>query len=154
MNGIRLRTRRTLRVVRKLSRTLAEALFWDERKFRKEMSRSPIRYRLDKARAALVLGRLRAQPLVRGIVVLVIASTMIQLSTLPLMAVYFNRVSPVGILLNVTAGLLTAALMLLAVGAIASAWIAAKLGWIIVASHDALVNALCLSQTSRSPHSA
>ena len=123
-------------------RTLAEALFWDERKFRKEMSRSPIRYRLDKARAALVLGRLRAQPLVRGIVVLVIASTMIQLSTLPLMAVYFNRVSPVGILLNVTAGLLTATLMLLAVGAIASAWIAAKLGWIIVASHDALVNAI------------
>ena len=67
-------------------KALAEALFWDERKFRKEMSRSPIRYRVDKSRAALVLGRLRAQPLVRGVAVLVIASTMIQLSTLPLMA--------------------------------------------------------------------
>ena len=121
-------------------RAIAEAIFWDERKFGKEMSRSPIRYRMHKARTALVLGRLRVQPLVRGIVVLVIASTMIQLSTLPLMALYFNRVSPVGVLLNVTAGLLTAALMLLAVGAISSAWLAAKLGWIIVVSHDALVN--------------
>ncbi|MGA9771327.1 MAG: ComEC/Rec2 family competence protein [Blastocatellia bacterium] len=121
-------------------KAFAETLFWDERKFRKEMSRSPVRYRLDKARAALVLGRLRMQPLVRVLAMLAIASTMIQLSTLPLMALYFNRVSPVGVLLNVTAGLLTAALMFLALGAIASAWIAAKVGWIIIASHTALVN--------------
>jgi competence protein ComEC len=123
-------------------KAFSEALFWDERKFKKEMSRAPIRYRLHKSRAARVLGRMRAQPLVRGVAALVIASTMIQLSTLPLMALYFNRVSPVGILLNLTAGLLTAALMLLAVGAIASAWIAAKLGWVIAASHDLLVNAI------------
>lgn len=123
-------------------RAIAETLFWDERKFRKEMSRSPIRYRMHKARTARMLGRLRVQPLVRGLAVLVIFSTMIQLSTLPLMALYFNRVSPVGVLLNVTAGLLSAVLMLSAIGAVTSAWIAAKLGWIIAVSHDGLVNSI------------
>lgn len=123
-------------------RAFSETLFWDERKFKKEMSRAPIRYCLHKAHAARVLGRVHAQGLVRGLAALIITSTVIQLSTLPLMALYFNRVSPVGVLLNVTAGLLTAVLMLLSIGAIASAWIAAKVGWIIAASHDLLVNAI------------
>lgn len=123
-------------------RAIAETLFWDERGFRKEMRRSPIRYHMHKARMARVLGRLRVQPLIRAVVILIIASTMIQFSTLPLMALYFNRISPVGVLLNVTAGALTVMLMLSAVCAIASAWLAAKLGWVIFVSHGALVNSI------------
>jgi competence protein ComEC len=100
-------------------RYFAETLFWNERAFNDEMKRAAIRYRLKKAGAARILGRLRLQPLLRGAVLLMITSGAIQLSTLPLMALYFNRVAPVGVLLNVVAGLLTGVLMLSAVGAIA-----------------------------------
>jgi competence protein ComEC len=98
-------------------RLFAESLFWDERGFEEEMRRSPIRYRLHKAKAARVLGRVHLQWLVRGVVTLTITSAAIQVATLPLMAAYFNRVAPVGILLNITASLLTAALMLFALAA-------------------------------------
>src|SRR6185369_1390054 len=100
-------------------RYFAETLFWNQRAFDDEMKRAPIRYQLKKAGAARLLGRLRLQPVIRGAMLLMITSAAIQLSTLPLMALYFNRVSPVGVLLNVVAGLLTGVLMLSAVGAIA-----------------------------------
>ncbi|MFL6212441.1 MAG: ComEC/Rec2 family competence protein [Blastocatellia bacterium] len=95
-----------------LLRVFAEALFWNEREFNREHHRSPIRFRLEKAVAARWLNRMRLQPLLRAVVLLLITSTVIQLATLPLMAFYFNRVSPIGVLLNVTAGLLTATMML------------------------------------------
>ena len=112
-------------------RIAAETLFWDERKFNEEMRRSPVRYRLEKARAARWLGRLRLQRLARAVVLLVITSFAIQLATLPLMALYFNRVSPVGVLLNVMAGLLTGFLMLAATVVIAIGALSASLaGWL------------------------
>lgn len=131
-------------------RYFAEALFWNARAFNEEMRRSPIRYQLTKASAARVLGRFRVQPIFRGAVLLLITSGAIQLATLPLMALYFNRVAPVGVLLNVAAGLLTGVLMLTAIGAIAlgglsaglSAWLAAKLGLLVSAAHYLLVNAI------------
>ena len=127
-------------------RYFAETLFWDERAFNNEMRRAPIRYRLKKAGAARVLGQLRIQSILRGAVLLMITSGAIQLATLPLMALYFNRVAPVGVLLNVLAGLLTGVLMLTAIGAIAvgglSAWLAAKLGLVVKAAHYVLVNAI------------
>lgn len=127
-------------------RFLAETLFWDEREFNEEMRRSPVRYRLEKARAARWLGRLRLQRLARATALLIITSLAIQLSTLPLMAVYFNRVSPVGVLLNVVAGLLTGFLMLAAMltvvtGAI-SASIAAWLATSVKGAHYLLVNSV------------
>jgi competence protein ComEC len=125
---------------------VAETLFWDERAFNNEMRRAPIRYRLKKAGAARVVGRLRIQPILRGVVLLMITSGAIQLATLPLMALYFNRAAPVGVLLNVVAGLLTGVLMLTAIGAIAvsglSAWVAAQLGLVVKAAHFVLVNAI------------
>ncbi|HJQ27347.1 MAG TPA: ComEC/Rec2 family competence protein [Blastocatellia bacterium] len=127
-------------------RAIAEMLFWDEREFRREIKRSPIRYRLEKSAAARRLNLLRLQPLLRAIVLLVITSAAIQLATLPLMAFYFNRVSPVGILLNVTAGLLTAVLMLggLVVLMIAplSAPLAAIIAGVVHAAHALLVRAV------------
>lgn len=118
-------------------RAFAEMLFWDEREFRREMARSPIRYRLEKSPAARWLNRLRLQPLVRAVVLLVITSTAIQLATLPLMAAYFNRVSPIGIVLNVTAGLLTAAIMLGGLAVLAIAPLSASLASVGVAAVNA-----------------
>lgn len=127
-------------------RYLAETLFWDERAFNDEMKRAPIRYRLRKASLARVLGRLRVQFLLRGAVLLMITSAAIQLSTLPLMALYFNRVAPIGVLLNVVAGLLTGVLMLSAVGAISvgafSGGIAGVLIHVVNRAHSLLVYAI------------
>ncbi len=127
-------------------RYFAETLFWDDRSFNSEMSGAPIRYRLQKAGAARVLGRLRIQPIVRGAMLLMITSAAIQFSTLPFMALYFNRVSPVGVLLNVVAGLLTGVLMLTALAALVvgcvSAWLAAQLAMVVSAAHYLLVTAI------------
>ncbi|MFY9573566.1 MAG: ComEC/Rec2 family competence protein, partial [Blastocatellia bacterium] len=127
-------------------RRFAETLYWDDESFNEEVRHSPVRYRLIKAGAARRLGRLKVQALLRSAVVLAITSAATQLSTLPLMALYFNRVAPVGVLLNVVAGLLTAVLMLGALVTIAlswlSAWAAAKLVLIVNAAHYLLVNAI------------
>ncbi|HEY3135580.1 MAG TPA: ComEC/Rec2 family competence protein [Blastocatellia bacterium] len=127
-------------------RSVAEALFWNERAFIDEMRHSPIRYRLKKAGAATMLGRFRVQPVLRGAVLLMITSASIQLTTLPLMALYFNRVAPIGVLLNVIAGLLTGVLILAASGAIVlglfSEWIAAAFAPLVNAAHYLLVNAI------------
>jgi competence protein ComEC len=124
-------------------RYFAEALFWDAGAFHSEMRRAPIRYRLIKASAAGLLGRLRIQSIIRGAVMLMITSAAIQFATMPLMALYFNRVAPVGVLLNVFAGFLTGVLMLTALGAIVigsvSAWIASQLEVVVNASHCLLV---------------
>jgi hypothetical protein len=75
-----------------------------------------------------------------------ITSGAIQLATLPLMARYFNRVAPVGVLLNIGAGLLTGVLMLTAIGTIVaggvSTWVAAQLGSVVNAAHYLLVHAV------------
>jgi predicted membrane metal-binding protein len=87
-------------------RTLAESLFWDERSFQNDIHQSDIKYRLGKSRAAVFLSRWRVQPLIRYVVLLVNTSLAMQLATLPLMILYFNRVAPVGIIINIIAGLL------------------------------------------------
>jgi competence protein ComEC len=99
-------------------RAFCEILYWDERAFKQEMKHSPITYGLDKSRAAIVLNRMRLQWLPRSVIALLITSTAIQFLTLPLTAFYFNRVAPVGVLLNVFSGLLTGAMMFGAIGAI------------------------------------
>jgi competence protein ComEC len=127
-------------------RAVAEALFWNERKFDEEMRRAPVRYRMDKARAARLLGRLRVQPLIRGAALLAITSVAIQLSTLPLMALYFNRAAPIGVLLNVAAGLLTGVMMLAGASAIilapASLWVGSALASVTTVAHRMLVNSI------------
>ena len=127
-------------------RAFAEWLFWNEREFSREMVRSQVRYKLDKSAGSRTINRWRLQPLLRGSVLLVITSAAIQLATLPLMVLYFNRVAPVGLLLNVVAGLLTGVLMVsalatLAAGAI-SVWGASKLAWVVVVAHHLLVNSI------------
>jgi competence protein ComEC len=127
-------------------RLLGETLYWDEAAFLREIRSSPISYRLEKARAARVLGRLRLQWLARSVTLLVITSAAIQLATLPLMVFYFNRVTPAGVLTNIVSGLLTAVLMLGAIATIAigalSAWLGGLIKTLVVASHYLLVNSV------------
>ena len=127
-------------------RGLAEILFWDEQAFNKETQRSPITYRLDKSAAARIVNLLRLQGLLRGAVSLFLMSTAIQFLTLPLMVAYFNRVAPVGILLNIFSGLLTGIIMLaatfaLSVGAL-NATLATPSVWLVNLSHYLLVHSI------------
>lgn len=130
----------------KLFCAFAETLYWDEREFRREMQSAPITYRLEKSAVALRINRWRLQPLWRAVVVLLITSTAIQLTTLPLMIAYFNRVAPVGVLLNVTAGLLTSAMMALSIAALAAGAVAAELAtplvWLVNLAHALLVDSI------------
>lgn len=92
-------------------RRICETLFWDEMSFRREMRQSPIRYRLEKARAATFLSRLRIQRAIASVVGSMLAAGIIQLAMLPLMIGYFHRVSFIAPLANVVEGLLMLALL-------------------------------------------
>jgi competence protein ComEC len=128
----------------RVTRFISEILFWNERGFNREMMKSPYRYRPDKSSIARLLNRVYIQPAIRGIVTLIITSAAIQLATLPLSGFYFNRVAPVGILLNVAAGLLTGVLMFCGIAAIligaVSNSIAAYITLIADVAHHLLVN--------------
>lgn len=128
----------------RVTRFISEVLFWNEHEFNREMSKAPFRYRLDKSSIARLLNRFYIQPVIRGIAVLIITSAAIQLVTLPLSGFYFNRVAPVGILLNVAAGLLTGILMLSGIAVIlisaVSNSIAIYLTFIADAAHYLLIN--------------
>lgn len=125
---------------------LAESLYWDQLTFDREMKHAAVRFKLKKARASRWFCRLRIQSMLRAVLQLVITSAAIQFATLPLMAFYFNRVSPIGLLLNVIAGLLTGVLMLSAVGSIVvsgiSGWIASRMDLVVTGAHFLLVNAV------------
>jgi competence protein ComEC len=91
---------------------LAEFLFWGEREFREEMRRSPIRYRLEKSRAAAWMNRLRLQAPAAWIAVTLAATTATQTGLAPLMIHYFHRVSIVAPVANVVEALLISLLMM------------------------------------------
>jgi competence protein ComEC len=85
----------------------AETLFWNEREFREEMKRAPIRYRLEKPQVTywLTWPRLKwltAQKAIAWIVVTLFTTTVTQISLLPLMIHQFHRFSIVSPIANVT----------------------------------------------------
>jgi competence protein ComEC len=91
-------------------RWFCELLFWSERKWRKELARSPHRYRLFKAAPAALLERYQVQRCLRYVFGAVVVSGAVQLVLLPLMIGYFHRVSPASLLLNIVVGILLAVL--------------------------------------------
>ncbi|HEY6401250.1 MAG TPA: ComEC/Rec2 family competence protein [Blastocatellia bacterium] len=108
-------------------RRLAEILFWNEREFREEMKRSPIRYRLGKSIVAVWLNKLRLQTAAAWIIVTLAVTTATQTGLLPLMIHYFHRVSIVAPVANVVEALLISLLMFagaayLLIHSVLSAW--------------------------------
>jgi competence protein ComEC len=90
----------------------AETLFWNEREFREEMKRAPIRYRLEKSRAAVWLNRFRLQSVVAWVVITLVTTTGVQIGLLPVMIHYFHRFSIVSPVANVIEAALVFALMI------------------------------------------
>jgi competence protein ComEC len=104
-----------------------ELLFWSERKWKKELARSPYRYRLFKAPLAALLERYRVQTCLRYIFAAVVVSVAVQLLLLPLMIVYFHRLSPASLVLNIVVGLLLTALTAVALAALLLSQLSATL---------------------------
>ncbi|HEU4795553.1 MAG TPA: ComEC/Rec2 family competence protein [Pyrinomonadaceae bacterium] len=99
-------------------RWFCELLFWRERRWRKEIARSPYRYRLFKPQAAAWLERCGLQACLRYIFAAVVVSGAVQLVLLPPMIVYFHRLSLASLILNIVVGVLLAVLTTVALFAL------------------------------------
>jgi competence protein ComEC len=94
----------------------AEILHWNEGEFQDEMRKAPIRYRLEKARAAKWLSATKQKRMLqwalRWTVTTLLATVIVQLGLLPMMIAQFHRVSCVSPLTNALQGALMFALMI------------------------------------------
>lgn len=133
-------------------RLLGELLFWRERRWRAELARTGYDYRLFKSRAAGKLDRWRVQWLVRYAASAIVISASVQLCLLPLLVIYFHRLTPVALLLNIFVGALMAALGLTALAAVLLAtfnlklahpfiWLSERLNWLMTHSVDPFTRA-------------
>ncbi|HXI23032.1 MAG TPA: ComEC/Rec2 family competence protein [Pyrinomonadaceae bacterium] len=128
-------------------RKLSEALFWSERAWKAEMAQSNVRYRLFKTRIAAKLEQWRLQRILRFAVSAIVVSASVQLGILPVLIIYFHRVSFASLFLNIFVGVTMAAIAFLALLAMIVAqlnssvatplvWIAEKLEWLMVHAVD------------------
>ena len=92
-------------------KSLCEILFWSERKWQHELARSPHHCRLFKCRVAAWLERCHLQRFARYTFGAVVVSASVQLVLLPLMIVYFHRLSLASLLLNIVVSVLLAVLV-------------------------------------------
>jgi competence protein ComEC len=99
-------------------KTFCELLFWSEEKWLQQLARSTHDYRLFKARQAAWLERYQVQRCLRYLFGAVLVSAIVQLVLLPLMIVYFHRLSLASLLLNIVVGVLLAVLVTVALVAL------------------------------------
>jgi competence protein ComEC len=114
-------------------RALGETLFWSERAWARESARDVHSCKLFKTRAAAWLERWRLQRPLRYAFAAVVISASVQVVMLPLLVVYFHRVSLASLALNVFVGALMALASLGSLAAVAVAplshTVAAPLVW-------------------------
>jgi competence protein ComEC len=107
--------------------TLAEALYWRERVWRREMGRTAYSYELFKTPWAARLERARVQAFLRFVFAAVLISASVQLVLLPLLVVYFHRLSLASLALNIFVGALMVIHACAALGALALSQLGAPL---------------------------
>jgi competence protein ComEC len=99
-------------------KTFCELLFWSEEKWQQQLARSTHGYRLFKARPAAWLERYQLQRCLRYLFGAVLVSASVQIVLLPLMIVYFHRLSLASLLLNIVVSVLLAVLVAVALAAL------------------------------------
>lgn len=77
-------------------RTCAEALFWEDRRFRTDRRTEAVRFRTAKAAAATWLSRLRLQALIQRVVAGLAIAVIVQVTLSPFAVTSFGRVTLVG----------------------------------------------------------
>ncbi|HEX3145971.1 MAG TPA: ComEC/Rec2 family competence protein [Pyrinomonadaceae bacterium] len=128
-------------------RVFSETLFWSERAWRSEMADSNIRYRLFKTPWAIRFERWHVQRPLRFALGAVVVTTSVQIGMLPLLIIYFHRVSFASLVLNIFVGATMAVLALIALAATLVAqvssfaaapliWLSEKIEWLMVHSID------------------
>ena len=95
-------------------KTFCELLFWSERKWQQHLARSSHDYRLFKTKPAALLERYHVQRCLRYLFGAVLVSASVQLVLLPLMIVYFHRLSLASLVLNIVVSVLLAVLVAVA----------------------------------------
>jgi len=98
-------------------RSLSETIFWSERAWKAEMAASNVSYRLFKTGWADKLERWHLQRPLRFSVAAVIVSATVQIGMLPLLVIYFHRLSFASLLLNIFVGVAMAVLAFVALAA-------------------------------------
>jgi competence protein ComEC len=130
-------------------RAVSESLFWSERKWQVEIAATNISYRLFKTPLAARLERWHLQRVWRFSFTAVVVSVSVQLGLLPLMVIYFHRLSIAALALNIFVGILMAALAFVAFAALLishlSGWLAAplislaeRINWVMIHLVDPL----------------
>jgi competence protein ComEC len=124
---------------------ICEVLFWREKKWAQELARSTHKYRVVKAPLASRLERYCVQPVVRYTFGAVVVSASVQLMLLPLMIVYFHRISLASLVLNIIVSILLAvlvvvALLALLIGQAPLFKLADAINWLMVHSVDPFSN--------------
>ncbi len=128
-------------------KTFCEMLFWREKRWRREQKRSVWQCVLFKTRWAAKLEENAIQPVLRFIFAAIFISVVVQIWLLPFLVVYFHRLSPAGIFLNLFVGILlatetiTALFSVLAAGvstafAAPFVWLTENLNWLMLHSVD------------------
>src|SRR6185369_3417295 len=118
---------------------ICELLFWSEKKWTQELARSTHKYRLFKAPAAVWLERYYVQAVLRYTFGAVVVSASVQLMLLPLMIVYFHRLSLASLVLNIVVSFLLAVLVVVSLLALLIAQaplfkLAEAINWLMVHS--------------------
>ena len=108
-------------------KTFCELLFWSEASWQQQLARSSHDYRLFKARPAAWLERYQVQRCLRYLFGAVLVSASVQLVLLPLMIVYFHRLSLASLLLNIVVSVLLGVLVAVALTALLIAPLSAAL---------------------------
>jgi competence protein ComEC len=98
----------------RILKTFCEILFWREQTWKQELARSSHHYLLFKTEMAVQLERYHVQPVLRYTFGAVVVSASVQLMLLPLMIVYFHRLSLSSLVLNIVVSVLLAALVAVA----------------------------------------
>ncbi|HEY3026086.1 MAG TPA: ComEC/Rec2 family competence protein, partial [Pyrinomonadaceae bacterium] len=128
-------------------RSVSETLFWSDRKWQREMARSTVSYKLFKAPLAVPLERYGVQRLLKFAFGAVVISASVQLGLLPVLVLYFHRLSIASMILNIGVGALMAVLGLIAMAtlvikqlsvtvALSLVKLAAGVNWVMVHSVD------------------
>lgn len=130
-----------------LLRSLCECLYWSEREWSEEIARSNYTYGLFKAPLAASIERYRVQRAMRYAFAAIIVSLSVQITLLPLLIIYFHRLSLASIVLNIGVSLIMAMLAAVAIVALviapassglaaAFSSVASSLNWLMVHSVD------------------
>lgn len=108
-------------------RTVSESLFWSERIWKQEMARLNYSYKLVKTPLAGTLERYYLQRPLRYAFAATVVSMSVQLTLLPLLVVYFHRVSVSSLILNISVSVLMAMLAVTAAAALIIAQVSTAL---------------------------